>query len=268
MIRAMSRDTAQAEAIISSIHFLKRSPVFLEEKPYAFRFDREDDSIPQTNMTMEEVEGIAIANMRGAEDAFTLEKNGFEVMELQSKLAYEDFDDKTKIPVYLRELEELLQRRLGANQVLVFRHGLRKRHPEFPVSTGRRYQFDQPTSVAHVDTTPEDMIAELERQPALRGGRQSAARIEWINVWKPLRGPLNDWPLALCDSSTVDSGQDFETADILYPELVVENYQVHYSERHRWYYLSDHRPDELIVFRQASNQQHVLPGTSCACICG
>ena len=174
----MYRDTAPAKAIISSIHFLEKSPVFLEEKPYAFRFDLDDDSIPQTNMTMKEVEGIAIVNMRGAEDAFTLEKTGFEVIELQSKLAYEDFDDETKIPVYLRELEELLQRRLGAKQVFVFRHGLRKRHPEFPVSTGRGYQFDQPTSVAHVDTTPEDMTAELERQPALRGGRQLAARIE------------------------------------------------------------------------------------------
>lgn len=132
---------------------------------------------------------MAIVNMRAAEDVFTLEKNGFEVMELRRKLAYEDFDDESKILGYLKEVEELLQRRLGANQVFVFRYGLRKRHPEFPISTGREYQFDEPTSVAHVDTSSENMIAELERQPAFRSGRQLAARIEWINVCKPLRGP-------------------------------------------------------------------------------
>ena len=262
----MSHNAAQANFVVSSIYFLKRSPKLLEEKPYAFRFELDNDDIPQTNMTMEENEGIAIADIRGREDAFTLKKNGFEIMELRSKLAYEDFNDENKIPIYLVELEELLQRRLGASQVVVFRHGIRKRHPDFPVSTGREYQFDQPTSVAHVDTTPGDMIAELGRQLGRWAGRELPPRIEWINIWKPLRGPLNDWPLALCDSSTVDCDQDFETADILYPTFAVENYQVHRNESHRWYYLSDQSVDELIVFQQASNQQHVLPGKSCIAV--
>lgn len=54
MIRPVSRDTAQAKAVISSIFLLKRSPVFLE-KTYAFRFDLEDDSIPQMNITLEKL---------------------------------------------------------------------------------------------------------------------------------------------------------------------------------------------------------------------
>jgi hypothetical protein len=80
------------------------------------------------------------------------------------------------------------------------------------------------------------------------------------SIWKPLRGPLNDWPLAVCDASTVNSAGDLEAADILYPDFVTENYQVYYKPGYKWYYLSNHDISEVIVFKQSDSDASACPG--------
>jgi hypothetical protein len=246
--------------VTTSIHFLKRTTAFEEEKPYAFRYDPGAVDVPQTNMEMEEIEGIEIKDMRGLEKQLTLERDGIEVLSLQSKLKYDDFHIAEKLPIYFKELEVLLKARLRARKVLVFRHGLRKRHPDFPTSTGQRYDYDQPTSVAHVDTTPQEMLEEVQRQMGGQSEEYIGAHVQWINVWKPLRGPLNDWPLTVCSASCVEESSDLEAADLLYPDLATENYQVYHKPGYQWYFLSNHDPNELIVFNQAQSGGDKLPG--------
>lgn len=75
-----------------------------------------------------------------------------------------------------------------------------------------------------------------------------------------MKGPLNDWPLTVCDSSTVQEDTDLEAADLLYPDLATENYQIYHRSRYRWYYLSDHKPSELIIFKQADSLEATAPG--------
>jgi hypothetical protein len=65
---------------------------------------------------------------------------------------------------------------------------------------------------------------------------------------------MNDWPLALCDTSNLARETDFESMDLLYPDLVTENTQVYFDPKYRWWYLSDHDPSELHVFLQADLQ--------------
>ncbi|KAL8963646.1 MAG: hypothetical protein Q9193_000115 [Seirophora villosa] len=234
----------------SAIHFLKESPSYQHEKPYAFRFGLGSVDIPQSNMEMQIVKPITITDIRGYERDYALDVNGFTILELDSECGYEDFHDPEKVKLYLGELEDLLQSHLGAFKVKVFRHGLRKRHPDFPVSTGQAYDYDQPTSVAHIDTTPQE---EAEEPLALSDVMASS-------IWKPLKGPLKDWPLAVCDASTVHSTHDLEAADLLYPDLATENYQVYFRSYYKWYYLSDQLPSELMVFKQADSWNGSDPG--------
>lgn len=70
------------------------------------------------------------------------------------------------------------------------------------------------------------------------------------SVWKPLRGPVRDWPLAICDPSTV-ALRDLHPGDLVYDDYVVENQQLHYADDQKWYYLSDQAPDEAWVFVQS-----------------
>lgn len=72
------------------------------------------------------------------------------------------------------------------------------------------------------------------------------------SVWKPLRGPLRDWPLALCDAASVKAA-DLTAADIVFEENVSENLQIHYDAAQKWYYLEDQEASEMLVFRQAES---------------
>jgi hypothetical protein len=86
------------------------------------------------------------------------------------------------------------------------------------------------------------------------------------SIWKPLKGPLNDWPLTFCSSTTVEP-EDLEAADLLYPDLATENYQVYHHQRHRWFYLSDHETTELIVFKQSDSDPTASAGVPHCSFC-
>jgi len=74
------------------------------------------------------------------------------------------------------------------------------------------------------------------------------------SVWRPLRGPLYDWPLAVCDASTVDTTNDFTSHDVVYSTKARENIMVFHNEKQKWYYLSGQKPSELLLFRQADTE--------------
>lgn len=81
------------------------------------------------------------------------------------------------------------------------------------------------------------------------------------SVWKPLRVPVQDWPLALCDASTVDES-DLVASDVLYPNYVAENFMVHFSQKQQWYWLPDHASDEILVFKAVDSEYPDSAGTS------
>lgn len=57
----------------------------------------------------------------------------------------------------------------------------------------------------------------------------------FISVWRPLHGPNDDYPLALCDLATVDQQQDLEIADYVTPKLNREHCLLYENEKHRWW---------------------------------
>ena len=83
-----------------------------------------------------------------------------------------------------------------------------------------------------------------------------------ISLWKPLRGPLYDWPLALCDASTINPSTDLEPCDQVFATHASENVQVRYGEQQRWYYLEGQREDEVLVFRQSDSKEEPGCGES------
>jgi hypothetical protein len=136
------------EPILSSMWFLEKNHIYEVEKPYAFRYPV--NSVAQTNMKMRKYDDILITDIRGREADFSFEKDGFTIVRLDRRFEYDWFWDEKTVQPYFRALEELLKKDLGADEVYVFRYGLRKRDPGFPISTGEKYEYDQPTSVAHV----------------------------------------------------------------------------------------------------------------------
>lgn len=115
--------SSRSRNLTTTIHFLQQNALFDTEKPYAFRYDVSEQGVSQTNMEMQP-RPCVLTDIRGFESQFSLGKQGFEIMDVGNDIPYEHFFDEQLIQPYFRSLEKLLQKRLGASRVQVFRHGV------------------------------------------------------------------------------------------------------------------------------------------------
>jgi hypothetical protein len=81
------------------------------------------------------------------------------------------------------------------------------------------------------------------------------------SLWKPIKGPLNDWPLGLCDARSLDFETDTIPSDIVFDDFFTENLQVLYSSNLQWYYLPDQETWEALIFKSADSEKSQAPGT-------
>src|SRR5690606_28365597 len=73
-------------------------------------------------------------------------------------------------------------------------------------------------------------------------------RFAFINVWRPIRWPAQDWPLALCDARSVGAGELAPT-DIVYPDRRGEIYGLVHAPQQRWWDYPDMRLDEALLIK-------------------
>src|ERR1700739_4873312 len=69
-------------------------------------------------------------------------------------------------------------------------------------------------------------------------------RFAIINLWRPIRGPVLESPLALCDAESL-AEENLIASDLKYPDRTGETYWVTYNPEQRWYYLPKMKPDEV-----------------------
>lgn len=114
----------QHTIVQGSIHFLKRDPLYEEEKLYTMRYSTSDD-VPRTNSQHEERHGIPIEDIRGHLLDFSIAKNGFMITQLDSDggMTYDDFAVHDKIiNLYLPSVARKLREVLNARHALIYEH--------------------------------------------------------------------------------------------------------------------------------------------------
>lgn len=57
------------------------------------------------------------------------------------------------------------------------------------------------------------------------------------------------WPLGVVDFRTVDMDRDLSPVRVIHAHREGGSYHVKYNPRHKWYYLSDQTPDEVMLFK-------------------
>ena len=75
------------------------------------------------------------------------------------------------------------------------------------------------------------------------------------SIWKPLRGPVENSPLALCDRRTVRAEECI--ANDIVSDLnatATETYHLHHSPHHKWYYISGQTDEEAWIFQQTDSR--------------
>ncbi|KAF2099467.1 methyltransferase [Rhizodiscina lignyota] len=257
---AFSLDKAE-ENVDATIHFLARLPLYDSVKPYTIRYDTGGD-FPATNVENEH-HHVKIRNMRCHNLSY--EKCGFQFCNMSSAMKYEDYGDPGLVKaIHFPEVEACLKKVLRASFVQIINVQQRKRHNSFPIATGEAYEYVQPTIRAHLDYSLESA------QDIIRGELGSRAEIimgrrwQYVNVWHPIRGPLYDWPLAVCDASSVDFDTDTMAADVVEETGdSLEILQVFFNRSQEWYYLPGQLPSEMLIFKNVDSRssQGATPGT-------
>lgn len=60
--------------------------------------------------------------------------------------------------------------------------------------------------------------------------------IYFTSLWNPIRGPVYNFPLTLCDRRTMDYASQATAMDITRRDYVNENPGIYFDEKHKWYY--------------------------------
>ena len=199
---------------------------------------------PQSTAQYEE-RTVAVRNIRALAQRFSVDREGFRFASAPS--AFQRFDDADAIrDSYYAESASIVAELTGAARVIVFDHTVRGRTTGG--SRGTATTTRPPVHRVHVDFTvasgprrARDVLG--EDADALEGRRYSV-----INVWRPIRGPLQDAPLAVTDAQSV-AFDDLVATDLVYPDRVGEFYTVKYSPSHRWFYAPRMAQDEVLLLK-------------------
>jgi hypothetical protein len=73
-------------------------------------------------------------------------------------------------------------------------------------------------------------------------------RFAVVQVWRPIRHPVEREPLAIADARSIGTKELFPSSRV-YPDRVGEVYHCGYNPEHRWYYFPKMQRDEAIVFK-------------------
>ena len=232
------------------------------EKPHTYTYDP-PIGVPKTNI-INERHTVPIFDMRPLADSLTLDVQGFELM--PAPTAVTDFYDEAQLEAtYYPEAEELVKQATGASRVVVFDHTIRRRTPGVEDRTSGIPR--QPVTRIHGDYTE---VSGPQRVRDLMGSEANDLlnrRFAIVNVWRPIRGPLFDAPLAVCDATSVANG-DLVGQDLIYRDRTGEIYGLTYNPAHRWYYAPAMRADEALLLKcfdsERDGRARFMPHTSFA----
>ncbi|KAL9124674.1 MAG: hypothetical protein Q9217_006019 [Psora testacea] len=190
----------------------------------------------QSNEVSRPYHNILVQDIRGRERDFTLDRNGFVVLSDQSSnkprdererpstcLLYEQYNNQDSIRrVYRNAVENWLKAQLGAEEVAVFTHEVRRRASTFPEHPRGKRGLPQPVQGVHGDFTGNWALERMR----MHFGDEKVSEItkrRWqvLNIWRPLFGPLEDWPLAVCDFESLEPDEDLVASDNVYPHMMV-----------------------------------------------
>ncbi|MGH7089802.1 MAG: CmcJ/NvfI family oxidoreductase [Stellaceae bacterium] len=186
---------------------------------------------------------VTIENGRLHVDEFALERSGFRFLRHDTKV--QDFYDEAEIRrVYYPEMEALIKAESGAKRVHVFDHTLRT------ADHGDREarKIREPVQRAHNDYTEWSGPQRVRDLLPDEAEQLLARRFAIIQVWRPIRLPVESFPLAIADARTLDPA-DLLVSERRYPNRVGQTYAILYNPAHRWFWFPRMRRDEAIVFK-------------------
>lgn len=187
---------------------------------------------------------VTIADGRPLGPTLSLDREGVAFTRHDTRMT--DFYDAAAVEkIYYPEMVALVKQVTGAARVVVFDHNVRSGDEQQRADKKVR----EPVRVVHNDYTiksgPQrvrDLVPDAEADGWLDH------RFAFINVWRPIAGPVESAPLAVCDAQSIAQA-DFIATDLKYENRTGEVYQATYSPDHRWLYFPRMTRDEAMLIK-------------------
>jgi hypothetical protein len=213
---------------------------------------------------------VIVRDARPYRDTLRIDETGFAFVKQKSSVDLEEVFDAnlTAQPIatgvtaiYEREIADFLQETTGAREVFRRMGGLVTRTSKRGANIKTKAY---PANFVHLDFTDKASRQFLEWTLESEGRTVAPFRRFCVyQVWRAITPGPQDTTLAVCDGSSVPVSHGLVVDSILGPEHLPGNRfdsrMCRYAPEHKWWYLSDMEPDDLIVFKSFDSEMpHVM----------
>jgi hypothetical protein len=234
--------------------------IFEQEKPYKVMSDLIPGS-KKTNITYKDGSPQLFRDVRGKESSYNLDEHGFQFGRHVTNFS-DWHSEKAVEEHYFPEVEEVLRKEIpGITKVHIFDWRLR-RNETFEeagiekIDLTKGTSWFPPVSTAHIDQTLWSSRERVNHHLPDEARRLDSSRLRIINVWRPIKHVVEDWPLAVCDGSNVVES-DLLATDYVTLRFVGETYNVMFRDKYRWHYLSYQTPEEVTLLKISDSRQDI-----------
>lgn len=245
----MLHNAVPIDLVEASVNFLRP----MDGRPVSYRCEP-PPGVPVTTGKYDP-HRVTISDGRPLAIDLSLDVQGF--ASLDAPTAFSVFGDEHAIrSVYYAEVEEMIQSVTGAALVITFDHNIRSAARAAAGDPGIR----GPVLYAHADFTARsgrDRVRRVLEGRGLDVGALLERRFGIVNLWRPIGRPVDKFPLAMCDASTVGPN-DLVASDLVYRDRVGENYALSFNQDQLWYYFPRLAPDEAILFKGYDSSEEVV----------
>ncbi|KAG9251653.1 uncharacterized protein F5Z01DRAFT_728411 [Emericellopsis atlantica] len=237
------------------IGYLDRLKLYEEEKPYIVTFLLSNTPGAKHSNLSISYHPVNIRDIRHSTQTFTTGTHGFELVKFPTSATTEELRNQGAIrDLYFPEAEQYLKEKFDAEYVYFFDATVRaSKSLEQPVTPTLVRLFHIRASCSRrlitcVDQTPASVFRRIKHDLPERFEDFKSRHIRVINIWRPLAGPLQDYPLALCDWRTT-LPDDYVACDLPSIHYVGEVLQVHHNPDHQWWFACNMTTDEALLIK-------------------
>ncbi len=186
---------------------------------------------------------VVMHNGRPHAKDFILDRNGFRFVQHDTKVA--DFYDESEIKrVYYPEMEALIKAESGAKRVVVFDHTLRTADHDLRETKKIREVVRR----VHNDYTEWSGPKRVRDLLPAEADELLKRRFAIIQVWRPIKHPVETDPLGICDARTL-SPDNLVISERRYPDRIGQTYAITYNPAQKWFWFPRMRREEALVFK-------------------
>lgn len=237
-----------------------------------------DPSTGAHNLKPKKVHHIVVHDIRTQQPQPSLVKDGYGVMAHSTSLTEQEFmgyttpEGKQLIrDKYWPELRDLVQKQMGASQVIPWHFSVRNQtpgyHPDevFFMRTG----ISQPAATIHVDNDHTTALDHMRREVGATETEELVSKYKrWaiINVWRPVGNPVSVWPLLVVDHRAIPDWNFKENVAKVHRSNDPKYYKAYdnflkYHPDYVYRYASNLTPEEVIMFRDYDSRTDRMRGT-------